>query len=86
VLHLKKISSANRMGSMCTIELPYQVEPKMVLCTRKWILNHIMGSVSFLYVVLQRLSSINDEYETNSMAVRVSNGYQKKGLHSVVQI
>jgi hypothetical protein len=43
-----------------------------------------VGSIN-LYVVLQKISSVDDKYKNNSMAVGISSGYQRKELHSEVQ-
>jgi hypothetical protein len=58
-LQLKnKVSSDNMSGSNCTIDLAYQVEQKMVLCSP--VVDCIVGSVN-LYVVLKKVSTKNDE-------------------------
>jgi hypothetical protein len=69
-----KVSNSTMLGSTCTIILPYMVEREMVLCSPNY--DPDVGSVN-LYIVLKKQSSARDEFSTNSMAVRVSNGYSK---------
>jgi hypothetical protein len=72
-----KVRSSYMLGSTCSINLPYPVERNRVYCTPK--LDPSVESVN-LYVVLKKQSTSKDELENNSMALQISNGYQRKFL------
>jgi hypothetical protein len=69
-----KISTSTMFGATCTINLPFMVERQMIMCAPN--LDEEICSVN-LYIVLKKQSTANDEIRTNSMAVRISNGYNR---------
>jgi hypothetical protein len=69
-----KCTSNNSLGAKATIELPFQVEPEMVLCEPCLDSHH--GSVT-LYVVVWKIMNQKDIHPTNKMSVRVFNGMAK---------
>jgi hypothetical protein len=58
------------LGSTCSIDLPFQVESEMVMCTPNW--DRTIGSIN-LYVVLKKTAKLQDMYKENCMNVRVTN-------------
>jgi hypothetical protein len=65
-----RVGDNNMLGGTATIQLPFRVEPDMVLCEPN--LDRAVGSVN-LYVVLKKALSSKDQYKKNND----STGYQR---------
>jgi hypothetical protein len=74
-MKLKNRVGDSMLGGTATINLPFRVEPYMVLCEP--LLDRAVGSVN-LYIVLKKAITSKDVVKKKTMTLRVTNGYEKK--------
>jgi hypothetical protein len=68
------LPSSSNLGATATINLPFQVEPEMVVCETH--LDDTIYSVN-LYVVLKKVFKTKDKLVSSQMTVKMSNGIKK---------